>query len=105
MEHTRFLTTLTRMTPCPGCGRKRLEFILRCDLEDRHCLPVAHCRACDRSLEIVLGSSDPPGEIFHRAAERCSTCGGRERQTTMHCETASRQCVVTLECPSCAGRG
>ncbi len=102
MDVSTMLKTLARETPCPGCGAQRLEFLLRCDLDYGACLYTAHCRACEKTFEIVAGGARRPSEeILSEAVEPCAQCGSTERVMHMHCELETRSCVLTLECPAC----
>jgi transcription elongation factor Elf1 len=96
------ITTLTRKTPCPDCGDKRLEFLLRCDLNYGACLYTAHCPGCDTSFEIVTGDAEPDLAALGAAVVPCPVCGKTERIATLHCELSSKSCVYTLECATCA---
>ena len=101
MDRLTYLTSLTRQTPCPECGRKRLEFLLRCDLEYGACLTTAHCRECDMSFEIVATPGNPDPAALKGAVDPCPRCDGRERRASLHCELETRACVYTLECATC----
>ncbi len=103
MDRVTDLTMLTRKTPCPGCGERRLEFLLRCDLEYGACLYTAHCRGCNVSLELVAGGDAAPArEQLQDAVEPCPTCGGTQRTSALHCELTTHACVYTLACTTCA---
>ena len=103
MDQATFYAALTRETACPACDERRLEFLLRCDLEFGACLHTAHCRACDESFEIVTGGPAPPAAgVYEDAVEPCPTCGGHRRRATLHCSLETHACVYTLDCPVCA---
>jgi len=102
MDRVTDLTALTRRTPCPACGQRRLEFLLRCDLDLGACLYTAHCRACDVSLEIVTAGAEPTRGELKAAVEPCPTCGGTDRTPALHCEISTHACVYTLACTACA---
>ena len=80
MDVSTMLKTLARETPCPGCGAQRLEFLLRCDLDYGACLYTAHCRACEKTFEIVAGGARRPSEeILSEAVEPGAQCGSTKR--------------------------
>ncbi|MGH7162608.1 MAG: hypothetical protein ACREID_03915 [Planctomycetota bacterium] len=101
MDRVTLLTSLTRQTACPDCGAKRLEFLLRCDLEYGGCLYTAHCRACGMNFEIAAGSGEPAAEDLRGVAAPCPQCGETDRTATLHCELETRACVYTLACARC----
>jgi ribosomal protein L34E len=38
---------------CPRCLKFSFELMLRCDLNDRECLPTAKCRSCGYALNVI----------------------------------------------------
>jgi transcription elongation factor Elf1 len=102
MDRATLLAALTRNTPCPSCGQRRLEFLLRCDLQFGACLCTAHCRACNDSFEIAAGAVPPDADVLQDAVDPCPGCGGRRRRAALHCSLDTHACAYTLECVACA---
>lgn len=101
MDRARLLEELTRKTPCPSCGRRRLQFLLRCDLLFGARLLTAHCRACNHAFEMATGTVPPDPAALQDAVEPCRRCGGRLRRAALHCTLDPRARAYTLECMSC----
>jgi hypothetical protein len=103
MSRIRDIATLASKTPCPGCGSLKLDFALRCDLNFGACLYSANCASCGATFEIVTAEAAPDEAALTRTVLPCAKCGGTLRTASLHCEIASRSCVYTLECATCAG--
>lgn len=101
MDRSTLLAALARKTPCPSCGQRRLEFLLRCDLAFGACLYTAHCRACNDSFEIAASAIPPDAAVLEDAVEPCPGCGGRQRRAALHCTLETHACAYTLECVTC----
>ncbi len=101
MDKISDFTTLARKTPCPECGRMKLDFALRCDLSFGACLYSANCAACGGVFEIVTADEAPDDATLAARVAPCAKCGGTIRTASLHCEISSRSCVYTLECADC----
>jgi len=102
MDRIGDLTMLASKTPCPDCGRLKLDFSLRCDLSYGACLYSASCPACGAAFEIVTADAAPDDATLADRVAPCEKCGGTMRTASLHCEISTRSCVYTLECASCA---
>jgi transcription elongation factor Elf1 len=101
VDRAKLLAELAQKTPCPSCGQRRLEVLLRCDLQFGAYVCTAHCRACNGAFEIATGAVAPTAAMLEEAVDPCPRCGGRQRRATLHCEIEPHVCAYTLECVSC----
>ena len=47
---------------CPRCRKFSFDLILRCDLNDHECLPIAKCRSCGYGFNVGTRKIQPDGE-------------------------------------------
>ncbi len=59
------LAALAARTPCPSCGRRRLESVLRCDFDTGPCLYTARWDGWSTTYELAMLDRERLGEGPH----------------------------------------
>ena len=89
---------------CPDCGTCTIGVLLRCDLSDRECLPVASCSACGKQFDAgSLPTYEERLEDVRRDVEEglCVVCGAGELEIRELCDRHARKCFFLVSCRKC----
>lgn len=91
---------LLSKAPCPSCGKRDLEFILRCDTGERSCSYEAVCPACDASFSV---SPEKPTGALEALLPflHCPECGRVGAEFSFRCELPTHVCVEIVACRGC----
>ena len=89
-------------TPCPSCLRYELEFVLRCDLSYKECLPTAHCSHCGSSLILDRRFTERLQRVIEaKEVGLCPHCRSGRTRIALICKLGSRRTAAIGLCMSC----